>query len=53
MYNDALLELTHEQQQQAVEEIMQLVATGVPHKDAIVIVADKLREQTKNPKSGK
>ncbi|MDG6882692.1 Uncharacterized protein conserved in bacteria [Phocoenobacter uteri] len=52
MYNNALLELTHEQQQQAVEEIMKLVATGVPHKEAIVIIAKKLREQTKTPKDG-
>ncbi len=53
MYNDALLELTHEQQQQAVEEIMQLVATGTPHKEAIVIVAEKLRKQTENLTRGK
>ncbi len=52
MYNNALLELTHEQQQQAVEEIIQLVATGVPHKEAIVMIAEKLREQTKNIKDG-
>ncbi|MBS9783216.1 MAG: YoaH family protein [Pasteurella sp.] len=56
MYNDALIELTHEQQQEAVEKIMKLVATGIPHKEAIVIIAEQLREQreqTKNQKSGK
>ncbi|QIQ21798.1 YoaH family protein [Zophobihabitans entericus] len=40
------LELTHEQQQAAVEEIQKLMAEGVSCAEAIIIVAQKIRENT-------
>lgn len=42
----SLLELTHEQQQQAVEKIQELMAQGVSSGEAIAIVAKELREET-------
>ncbi|MDP8051889.1 MULTISPECIES: YoaH family protein [Pasteurellaceae] len=47
MYNDTQLELTHEQQQQAVEKIQQLVQQGMAHGEAINLVAKQLREQSR------
>ncbi|WP_298442118.1 YoaH family protein [uncultured Ferrimonas sp.] len=40
-----LLGLTHEQQQQAVERIQALMATGVKADDAIKQVAQALRDE--------
>lgn len=48
MMDSALLGLTHEQQQQAVEEIQQLMQQGMSSGEAIAIVAQKLRENFKN-----
>ncbi|MFQ1048049.1 YoaH family protein [Avibacterium paragallinarum] len=45
MLDQALLSLTHEQQQQAVEKIQALMAQGVNSGEAISIVAKELREQ--------
>ncbi|MFQ1050789.1 YoaH family protein [Avibacterium paragallinarum] len=45
MLDQALLSLTHEQQQQAVEKIQVLMAQGVNSGGAISIVAKELREQ--------
>ena len=49
MLDNALLNLTHEQQQQAVEQIQQLMAQGIGSGEAIAIVAERLREQHKKP----
>lgn len=38
-----LLSLTHEQQQQAVEKIQQLMQQGISSGEAIAIVAEELR----------
>ncbi|TCP17560.1 hypothetical protein EV693_10523 [Nicoletella semolina] len=43
--DNALLNLTHEQQQQAVERIQQLMLQGTSSGEAIAIVAKQLREQ--------
>ena len=41
------LNLTHEQQQQAVEKIQQLMQQGVNSGEAIRLVAEQLRQQAK------
>lgn len=41
--DNALLSLTHEQQQQAVEQIQQLMQQGISSGEAIAIVAQQLR----------
>lgn len=43
--DNLLLNLTHEQQQQAVEQIQQLMQQGVSSGEAIAMVAKALREQ--------
>ena len=43
--DDALLSLTHEQQQAAVEEIQKLAQQGIPMGEAIQIIAHRLRDQ--------
>lgn len=45
--DNALLSLTHEQQQQAVEKIQELMQQGVSSGEAIAIVAKALRENHK------
>ncbi|WP_439327640.1 YoaH family protein [Lonepinella sp. BR2357] len=45
MLDNALLGLTHEQQQQAVEQIQQLMAQGIPAGQAIKMVAEQLRKE--------
>lgn len=50
MLDQALLSLTHEQQQQAVEKIQVLMAQGVNSGEAISIVAKELREQDQKNK---
>lgn len=42
--DNILLTLTHEQQQQAVEQIQQLMQQGVSSGEAIATVAERLRE---------
>lgn len=42
--DNALLSLTHEQQQEAVEQIQALMQQGVSSGEAIAIVAKRLRE---------
>lgn len=42
--DNALLQLTHEQQQQAVEKIQQLMQQGISSGEAIAMVAQALRE---------
>lgn len=42
--DNLLLSLNHEQQQQAVEQIQQLMQQGVSSGEAIAIVAQQLRE---------
>lgn len=42
--DNALLSLTHEQQQAAVEEIQKLAQQGMPMGQAIQLVANRLRE---------
>lgn len=42
--DNALLSLTHEQQQQAVEQIQQLMQQGISSGEAIAIVAQQLRD---------
>ncbi|MGY6772175.1 MULTISPECIES: YoaH family protein [Gallibacterium] len=42
-----MLNLTHEQQQQAVEKIQQLMQQGVNSGEAIRLVAEQLRQQAK------
>lgn len=42
--NHLLLNLTHEQQQQAVEQIQQLMQQGISSGEAIAIVAQQLRD---------
>ena len=44
MLDSALLGLTHEQQQQAVEKIQQLMEQGIPAGQAIAMVAEELRQ---------
>lgn len=48
--DNTLLSLTHEQQQEAVEEIQKLMAEGISAGEAIQIIADKLRRQHQNKK---
>ncbi|MDD0824693.1 YoaH family protein [Mannheimia sp. AT1] len=43
--DNSLLSLTHEQQQEAVEEIQKLMAQGISAGEAIQIIANKLREK--------
>lgn len=45
MINNDLLSLTHEQQQEAVEQIQVLVQQGTSMAEAIQIVARQLREK--------
>ncbi|CAM3773267.1 YoaH family protein [Avibacterium volantium] len=45
MLDQALLSLTHEQQQEAVEKIQALMEQGVSSGEAIAMVAKALREQ--------
>ncbi|AUI66069.1 MULTISPECIES: YoaH family protein [Glaesserella] len=42
--DNTLLSLTHEQQQQAVEKIQQLMQQGISSGEAIAIVAQQLRD---------
>lgn len=42
--DDTLLSLTHEQQQQAVEQIQQLMQQGMSSGEAIAKVAEALRQ---------
>ncbi|QBQ64403.1 YoaH family protein [Actinobacillus indolicus] len=42
--DNTLLSLTHEQQQQAVEQIQQLMQQGISSGEAIAIVAQQLRD---------
>lgn len=51
MYNNDLLELTHEEQQQAVEEIQKLVQNGMSHGEAITTIAQNLRKMKEQPSS--
>lgn len=44
MFDNVLLNLTHEQQQQAVEQIQALMAQGISSGEAIAKVAQQLRE---------
>lgn len=56
MLDHQLLTLNHEQQQQAVEQIQQLMAQGVSSGEAIRIIAEQLRQQklsNENKKLGK
>lgn len=46
--DNALLSLSHEQQQQAVEQIQQLMQQGISSGEAIAIVADQLRKAYSN-----
>ncbi|TCP93489.1 hypothetical protein EDC44_11838 [Cricetibacter osteomyelitidis] len=48
MPDQALLNLTHEQQQAAVEKIQQLMRQGIGSGEAIAIVAKELREERIN-----
>lgn len=48
MLDQSLLSLTHEQQQQAVEKIQQLMEQGVSSGEAIAIIAKELRESYQN-----
>lgn len=43
--DNTLLSLTHEQQQQAVEQIQQLMQQGMSSGEAIAHVAEQLRHQ--------
>ncbi|MBS6674061.1 MAG: YoaH family protein [Haemophilus paraphrohaemolyticus] len=43
--DNALLSLTHEQQQEAVEEIQKIAKQGISMGQAIQIVANQLREK--------
>ena len=45
------LNLTHEQQQQAVEKIQQLMQQGVNSGEAIRLVAEALRKQAQQEKT--
>ncbi len=45
MFDD--LSLTHQQQQQAVEKIQQLMAEGISTAEAIKIVAEQIRNEAK------
>ncbi|MGX3066192.1 YoaH family protein [Ursidibacter arcticus] len=43
--DNTLLSLTHEQQQQAVEKIQQLMQQGISSGEAIALVAQQLKEK--------
>ncbi|MGX2949498.1 YoaH family protein [Ursidibacter sp. B-7004-1] len=43
--DNTLLSLTHEQQQQAVEQIQQLMQQGISSGEAIALVAQELKEK--------
>ena len=43
--DNALLSLTHEQQQEAVEEIQKIAKQGISMGQAIQIIANQLREK--------
>lgn len=47
--DNALLSLTHEQQQQAVEQIQQLMQQGVSSGEAIALIAQQLRKAHSTP----
>lgn len=47
MFDDTLLSLSHEEQQQAVEKIQALMAEGVSSGEAIAYIAKELREKYK------
>ena len=53
MLDNDLLNLTHEQQQRAVEKIQELMAQGISSGEAIALVAKQLREQNKNTQNHK
>jgi UPF0181 protein PM0480 len=53
MPDNDLLNLTHEQQQRAVEKIQELMAQGIGSGEAIALVAKQLREQNKNTQNHK
>ena len=53
MLDNDLLNLTHEQQQRAVEKIQELMAQGIGSGEAIASVAKQLREQNKNTQNHK
>ena len=53
MLDKDLLNLTHEQQQSAVEKIQELMAQGIGSGEAIALVAKQLREQNKNTQNHK
>lgn len=53
MLDNDLLNLTHEQQQRAVEKIQALMAQGIGSGEAIALVAKQLREQNKNTQNHK
>ncbi|OOR95172.1 aspartate-semialdehyde dehydrogenase [Canicola haemoglobinophilus] len=44
MLDNAILNLTHEQQQRAVEKIQELMRQGIGSGEAIALVAKELRE---------
>ena len=48
MLDNDFLNLTHEQQQRAVEKIQEFMAQGIGSGEAIALVAKQLREQNKN-----
>ncbi|AAU37681.1 unknown [[Mannheimia] succiniciproducens MBEL55E] len=50
MFDNALLSLSHEQQQQAVEKIQVLMQRGMSSGEAIALVAKELREAHDNEK---
>ena len=52
MLDNALLNLTHEQQQQAVEQIQKLMEQGIGSGEAIAIVAEQLRQAHNSGKTG-
>jgi UPF0181 protein PM0480 len=53
MLDNDLLNLTHEQQQRAVEKIQELMAQGIGSGEAIALMAKQLREQNKNTQNHK
>ena len=53
MPDNDLLNLTHEQQQRAVEKIQELMAQGIGSGEAIALVAKQLREKNKNTQNHK
>lgn len=48
MTDNLLLNLTHEEQQLAVEKIQQLMQQGMSSGEAIALIAQKLREKHQN-----